>query len=108
MTIKQFRDYMLEEMDEQNIKMPFYFDHYPTGVKIPLIVYRTNDKGFSADNIVYFKSLSVEVGLYTPTKDLTTESALETIFTSAEWYYSKDCFYDADNCVYITRYNMEV
>ena len=108
MTIPEFNTLIKNKMAEKRITCPVYFNHYPVGVNIPIIVYDANDEGFGADNIVYHKSLAVEVGFYSPKKDLTTESALEEIFTSLKWYYDKESIYDTENGVYITRYFMEV
>lgn len=108
MTIPEFKNLIEQKTEEQGIEIPIYFNHYPVGVNIPIIVYDANDEGFGADNIVYHKSLAVEVGFYSPRKDLTIESALEDIFTSLKWYYDKESIFDTDNGVYITRYFMEV
>jgi len=44
---------------------------------------------FSADNITYFQTMGVELGLYTKYKDTINEATLENKLTSLGLYYKK-------------------
>ena len=49
MTIPEFNTLIKNKMAEKSITCPVYFNHYPVGVNIPIIVYDANDEGFGAD-----------------------------------------------------------
>ena len=64
---------------------PVAYDHFNDTPSVPFIAYlETGTVNFFADNKVYEKVIKVDVELYTDKKDLTAETALESVLDANE------------------------
>lgn len=77
--------------------------------KLPFICYLcTQTSNFDADDTVYQVIQGVDIELYTKTKDVTTETAVETVLNSNNIVWEKyEEYIDDEECYQIT-YEVEV
>lgn len=93
------------------IGLPFAYQHFSEGESpsIPFIVFDiTKENPFSADNIVYFSTKSLEIALYTAEKSPNTEKAVEDVLTAHELFYSKSETWVSGVNLYEILYELEV
>lgn len=70
---------------------PVSYSHFDVPVTPPFICYLVDaSPNFTADNKVYHKINDVRIELYTTKKDLTAESAIESLLDSNEIPYESD------------------
>lgn len=87
------------------------YNAWPVGEAPPLpyvCYYSTGSDNFAADNVVYDSNRPVRIELYTRSKDLTTEAAVEAALTGAGIYWSRDESYIADEKVFLTSYEVTI
>lgn len=67
---------------------------------MPYIVYLfAHSDNFAADNKVYSQSLSIDIELYSETKDLTSETLIEQTLDGVPVYWEKEETYiDSEDC----------
>lgn len=77
--------------------------------KLPFICYScTQTDNFDADDSVYYVIQGVDIELYTKTKDVTTEEAVETVLNNNNIVWEKyEEYIDDEECYQIT-YEVEV
>lgn len=77
--------------------------------KLPFICYLcTRTDNFDADDTVYHVVLRIDIELYTKTKDVVTETAVETVLNSNNIVWDKyEIYIDDEECYQIT-YEVEV
>lgn len=86
---------------------PVAYDHFASAQDMPYITYReTRSKNFSADNKMYQKVTEVQITLYTSTKDLVAEAALENAISSFAW--DKTYEFDSDELQHINYYSIQL
>lgn len=90
-------------------KVAYYAFPEGKAPSLPFICYLENgSRNFSADGKPYHEIKSVDVELYTETKDLAQEALVETALTNASCVWSKKCnFIDDEKCWQII-YSIEV
>lgn len=87
------------------------YNAWPVGEAPPLpyvCYYSTGSDNFAADNVVYDSNRPVRIELYTRSKDLATEAAVEAALTGAGIYWSRDESYIADEKVFLTSYEVTI
>ena len=83
-------DRLLEMLRE--MQLPFAYDHFAEGeaTEPPFLCYLLpGSNNFSADGAVYFKISEVRLELYTDTKDLSLEQAVEAVLDRHGLFYDK-------------------
>lgn len=76
---------------------------------MPYLVYFVNSSdNFGADNVVYHPRERVSVELYTKTKDMAAEAAVEAALNSAGIYWEKTETHLDDEDAFEVIYDMEV
>lgn len=77
--------------------------------KLPFICYLcTQTDNFDADDSVYYVIQGIDIELYTKTKDVTTEEAVETVLNNNNIVWEKyEEYIDDEECYQIT-YEVEV
>ena len=84
---------------------------WPIGEAPPLpymCYYSTGADNFGADNKVYNSNRNVRIELYTRSKDLTTEAAVETALNGVGLYWTRDESYIDDEKVFMTIYEVTI
>lgn len=97
---------MLGEM-----KIPFAYDHFAEGESPnpPFICYLLpGSNNFSADGRVYYKISEVHIELYTDLKDLSVESAVETVLDNHGVFYQKSEVWIESERLYEVLYTFEM
>ena len=97
---------MLGEM-----QIPFAYDHFAEGESPdpPFICYLLpGSNNFSADGRVYYKISEVHIELYTDLKDLSVESAVETVLDSHGIFYQKSEVWIESERLYEVLYTFEM
>lgn len=90
-------------------KVVFYAWPEKQAPALPYIVYIYPDEGgLGADNVNYKPITSVQVELYTKTKDTDSEARIEATLTANSIYYTKDSTYLDDQKAWMTVYFFEV
>lgn len=90
-------------------KVTFYAWPVGEAPQLPYICYySTGSDNFAADNVVYSSRRPVRIELYTETKDLATEAAVEQALTASGIYWDRDESYIDDEQVYLTIYEVEI
>lgn len=87
------------------------YNAWPVGEAPPLpyvCYYSTGSDNFAADNVVYDSNRPVRIELYTRSKDLTTEAAIEAALTGAGIYWTRDESYIDDEKVFLTIYEVTI
>lgn len=72
--------------------LPFAYDHFSEGESVnpPFICYLLpGSNNFSADGKVYHHLSSVHLEVYTDKKDITTETAVESVLDNEGIFYNK-------------------
>ena len=97
---------MLGEM-----QIPFAYDHFAEGESPdpPFICYLLpGSNNFSADGRVYYKISEVHIELYTDLKDLSVESAVETVLDKYGIFYQKSEVWIESERLYEVLYTFEM
>ena len=87
------------------------YNAWPVGEAppLPFICYLSiGADNFAADNQVYNSNRSVRIELYTRSKDLTTEAAVETALNGVGLYWTRDESYIDDEKVFLTIYEVTI
>ena len=87
------------------------YNAWPIGEAPPLpymCYYSTGADNFGADNKVYNSNRNVRIELYTRSKDLTTEAAVETALNGVGLYWTRDESYIDDEKVFMTIYEVTI
>ena len=87
------------------------YNAWPIGEAPPLpymCYYSTGSDNFGADNKVYNSNRNVRIELYTRSKDLTTEAAVETALNGVGLYWTRDESYIDDEKVFMTIYEVTI
>ena len=97
---------MLEKTD-----FPFAYDHFAEGESPdpPFICYLLpQSDNFSADGRVYLKVSSVNIELYTDSKDLSVEQKLEAVMDAYSIFYDKTEVWIESEKLYEVLYSFEM
>ena len=90
---------------------PFAYDHFAEGESPdpPFICYLLpQSDNFSADGKVYLKVSSVNIELYTDSKDLSVEQKLETVLDTHGIFYDKSEVWIESERLYEVLYSFEM
>lgn len=102
-------DKLLEMLGEMQI--PFAYDHFAEGEapEPPFICYLLpGSNNFSADGVVYFKVNEIRIELYTDTKDLSVEQAVEAVLDRHGFFYEKSETWIESERLYEVLYSFEL
>ena len=102
-------DDLLKILEEAGI--PFAYDHFAEGEcpDPPFICYLLpQSDNFSADGKVYLKVSSVNIELYTDSKDLTVEQKLEAVLDMHGIFYNKTEVWIESEKLYEVLYSFEM
>lgn len=91
--------------------LPYTYDSFPNNIApaAPYIVFNfPNNDDFAADNINYVSIDTLNIELYTATKDFTTEAAVEAVLTANGLFYQKTETYIRQENLFQIRYVSEV
>ena len=102
-------DDLVRLLEETGI--PFAYDHFAEGESPdpPFICYLLPQSGnFSADGRVYLKVSSVNIELYTDSKDLSVEQKLEAVMDAYSIFYDKTEVWIESEKLYEVLYSFEM
>ena len=102
-------DDLLRLLEETGI--PFAYDHFAEGESPdpPFICYLLpQSDNFSADGKVYLKVSSVNIELYTDSKDLAVEQTLEAVLDTHGIFYDKTEVWIESEKLYEVLYSFEM
>lgn len=102
-------DELLQILTE--IGIPYAYDHFAEGEAPdpPFICYLfPGSDNFAADGRVYFKLENVNIELYTDKKDLSCESAVETVLDAHDIFYNKTEVWIESEKLYEVLYTFEM
>ena len=102
-------DDLLKILEDAGI--PFAYDHFAEGEcpDPPFICYLLpQSDNFSADGKVYLKVSSVNIELYTDSKDLTVEQKLEAVLDMHGIFYNKTEVWIESEKLYEVLYSFEM
>ena len=102
-------DDLLRVLEETGI--PFAYDHFAEGESPdpPFICYLLpQSNNFSADGKVYLKVSSVNIELYTDSKDLSVEQKLEAVLDTQCIFYDKTEVWIESEKLYEVLYSFEM
>ena len=91
--------------------IPFAYDHFAEGESPdpPFICYLLpQSDNFSADGKVYLKASSVNIELYTDSKDLSVEQKLEAVLDTHGIFYDKTEVWIESEKLYEVLYSFEM
>ena len=91
--------------------IPYAYDHFAEGESPdpPFICYLCPESNnFSADGRVYFKIENINIELYTDKKDLSCESAVETVLDAHGIFYNKTEVWIESEKLYEVLYTFEM
>ena len=94
-----------------NIGIPYAYDHFAEGESPdpPFICYLLpQSDNFSADGKVYLKVSSVNIELYTDSKDLAVEQKLEAVLDMHGIFYDKTEVWIESEKLYEVLYSFEM
>lgn len=94
----------------ESVGLPYTYDFFPNNIAPtpPYIVFNyPNRDDFGADNINYSHIGTLNVELYTATKDFQLESTLESILEQNGFYYTKTESYIRSENLFLITYVME-
>lgn len=91
-------------------KIPYAYNVFPTDDTAPALPYVTGfvtgGEGMSADDENYYDTMSVNLVLFTHTKDPATEDLVREVIKSLGCVYSWDESYATDEKMYIITYSI--
>lgn len=93
------------------IAIPFAYDHFAEGESPdpPFICYLLpGSDNFSADGKVYFKISEVHIELYTDTKNLSCEVAVEEVLDAHDIFYDRTEVWIDSEKLYEVMYTFEM
>jgi len=93
------------------MQIPFAYDHFAEGESPdpPFICYLLpGSNNFAADGRVYYKICEVHIELYTDLKDLSVETAVETVIDSHGIFYNKSETWIESEKLYEVLYTFEM
>ena len=102
-------DDLVRLLEETGI--PFAYDHFAEGESPdpPFICYLLpQSDNFSADGKVYLKVSSVNIELYTDSKDLSVEQKLEAVMDAYSIFYDKTEVWIESEKLYEVLYSFEM
>ena len=102
-------DDLVKLLEETGI--PFAYDHFAEGESPdpPFICYLLpQSDNFSADGKVYLKVSSVNIELYTDSKDLSVEQKLEAVLDTHSIFYDKTEVWIESEKLYEVLYSFEM
>ena len=102
-------DDLVKLLEETGI--PFAYDHFAEGESPdpPFICYLLpQSDNFSADGTVYLKVSSVNIELYTDSKDLSVEQKLEAVLDTHGIFYDKTEVWIESEKLYEVLYSFEM
>ena len=102
-------DDLVKLLEETGI--PFAYDHFAEGESPdpPFICYLLpQSDNFSADGRVYLKVSSVNIELYTDSKDLSVEQKLEAVMDAYSIFYDKTEVWIESEKLYEVLYSFEM
>ena len=102
-------DDLVRLLEETSI--PFAYDHFAEGESPdpPFICYLLpQSDNFSADGKVYLKVSSVNIELYTDSKDLSVEQKLEAVMDAYSIFYDKTEVWIESEKLYEVLYSFEM
>ena len=102
-------DALIRLLEEKGI--PFAYDHFAEGESPdpPFICYLLpQSNNFSADGKVYLKVSSVNIELYTDSKDLSVEQKLEAVLDTHGIFYDKTEVWIESEKLYEVLYSFEM
>ena len=102
-------DDLVRLLEETGI--PFAYDHFAEGESPdpPFICYLLpQSNNFSADGKVYLKVSSVNIELYTDSKDLSVEQKLEAVMDAYSIFYDKTEVWIESEKLYEVLYSFEM
>lgn len=102
-------DDLIRLLEETGI--PFAYDHFAEGESPdpPFICYLLpQSDNFSADGKVYLKVSSVNIELYTNSKDLSVEQKLEAVLDTHSIFYDKTEVWIESEKLYEVLYSFEM
>lgn len=102
-------DDLVRLLEETGI--PFAYDHFAEGESPdpPFICYLLpQSDNFSADGRVYLKVSSVNIELYTDSKDLSVEQKLEAVMDAYSIFYDKTEVWIESEKLYEVLYSFEL
>lgn len=102
-------DDLVKLLEETGI--PFAYDHFAEGESpdSPFICYLLpQSDNFSADGKVYLKVSSVNIELYTDSKDLAVEQTLEAVLDTYGIFYDKTEVWIESEKLYEVLYSFEM
>ena len=89
------------------VGIPVAYDHFETEQAMPYIIYKeTSTRTLSRDDSVGVKISTIQVELYTVTKNLTLEETLEGVLDSFIWNKTLD--FDNEDEFYSSFYEFEI
>ena len=94
-----------------NIGVPYAYDHFAEGEAPdpPFLCYLLpGSDNFSADGKVYLKVSSVNIELYTDSKDLSVEQKLEAVLDTHGIFYDKTEVWIESEKLYEVLYSFEM
>lgn len=101
MTIQEVKT-MLEA-----VGIPVAYDHYENDQALPYIVFKeTSTRTLSRDDVVGVKIATIQVELYTKSRNLTLEESLEAAMADMIWRRTLD--FDDDEFIYSSFYEFEI
>lgn len=68
----------------------------------------TGTSNFAADGTVYHEIHSITVELYSKTRDLDSEAAIEGAFVNNGLFWDKSIDFVGDENIYVTTYNISI
>lgn len=103
----------MKEIEEilEEIGLPYRYHHFSVeeAVNPPFICYLTpGSSNFAADGIVYHKTSTVDIELYTDEKNVELEANIEKVLKSHEIFWIKSETYIESESMYEVLYEMEV
>lgn len=101
-------DRLLEMLSQ--VGLPFAYDHFAEGESPdpPFICYLIPaSDNFAADGSVYFKVNEVHIELYTDSKDLSVEEAVEAVLDSHGIFYDRTEVWIESERLYEVLYSFE-
>ena len=102
-------DDLVKLLEETGI--PFAYDHFAEGESPdpPFICYLLpQSDNFAADGKVYLKVSSVNIELYTDSKDLSVEQKLEAVLDTHDIFYDKTEVWIESEKLYEVLYSFEM